>query len=93
MVVTDGNRATIAVSQDGIWDIIPPGIQAVNPIGAGDVTLAGIAAALADGQAVVEAIQFGTACGSASTLTMTPGMIRIDDVERIALEARVIRNI
>jgi tagatose 6-phosphate kinase len=92
MVVTDGDRPTIVVSQSGVWDIIPPMIQAVNPIGAGDVTLGGIAAALAGGQDVVEAIQFGTACGSASTLTMTPGVIRRDDVKRIATEVRIMRN-
>lgn len=93
VVVTNGKAPTIVAHEADIWDILPPVVQAVNPIGAGDVTLAGIAAAIARGDDVLAAIQFGTACGSASTLTLTPGHIRIADVERLAAETRVIRKL
>ena len=93
VVVTDGPKPSIVAHQADMWEIFPPDIRAVNPIGAGDVALGGIAAALARGEDVLQAIQFGTACGSASTLTMTPGVIRIDDVERLASEIQILRKI
>lgn len=93
MVITDGARPTIVRHRDEQWQVLPPTLQALNPIGAGDVMLGGIAAALAEGHDALEAVRRGAACGSASTLTKTPGHIRHDDVTRLLAETRVIQTL
>ena len=59
-------------------------IRAVNTIGCGDATSAGIAHALTKGHTMEEAIRFGMACGTANALTLQPGEIRRADLARLA---------
>jgi tagatose 6-phosphate kinase len=89
VVITHGNAPIVVAHQGEYWEITPPLVSAVNPIGAGDVMLGGIAATLTQGQEVLPAICFGAACGTASTLTLTPGVIRVEDVERLQPEVIV----
>lgn len=83
VVITQGRANTLVAHRGEYWEITPPSIQAINPIGAGDATLGGIAAAFCQGKDVLQAICFGTACGTASALTLTPGSLRVEDVNRL----------
>ena len=89
VVISHGKKNTIASHQGKIWNVIPPSINAINPIGSGDALLAGIAVAIVQGHDVLSAIRFGTACGTANALTLTPGCVRPEDVVRLEQEVRV----
>lgn len=91
IVATHGAQKTLAFSPEGAWEIAPPAIRAVNPIGAGDASLAGIAAAMLDGKAMLDALRFGTACGTASALTLAPGCVHREDIDRLEQEVIVTR--
>jgi tagatose 6-phosphate kinase len=73
------------------WVVTPPVVAAVNPIGSGDAMMAGIATALDRGQAMVEAVRFGVACGAANALTATSGEVRRADVMRLLRRVTVRR--
>jgi tagatose 6-phosphate kinase len=86
IVITHGKEAITVACRGQYWEIIPPSIQPVNPVGSGDAALAGIALAIIQGKDVLQAIRFGTACGTASALTLTPGSLQVEDIERLEKE-------
>lgn len=85
-VITHRDEETLLTGHHQQWTIVPPKIIPVNPIGSGDAMLAGIAAALLQQQSLLQAVCLGTACGSANALTLTPGVIKREDVERLLLQ-------
>ncbi len=91
VVISHGKDETIVSGQREMWRVIPPRIQPVNPIGSGDSMLAGIAAAMRDGKSIPDAVGFGTACGAANALTLTPGCVRVDDITRLLADVRLER--
>jgi tagatose 6-phosphate kinase len=73
--------AMLGNSSGDLWRIEPPRVEAVNPIGSGDVMAAGLALALVRGDFVPDAVAYGTACAAANALTPTSGEVRPADVE------------
>jgi 6-phosphofructokinase 2 len=60
----------------------PPAVRPVSTVGAGDSMVAGIAAALADGLDLDDAVRLGVAAGTAAVLTPGSGLCEPADVER-----------
>jgi tagatose 6-phosphate kinase len=92
VVITNGKAKTTVSHHGQYWDVIPPSIQMINPIGSGDATLAGIASAITRGNDVLQAIRFGIACGTANALTLIPGLIQPEDVQNLEQEVIVERK-
>lgn len=73
------------------WRIVPPTINAVNPIGSGDSLTAGLLYALVEqGASVPDAAAFGTACGAANALSLTSGVLLPADVSRLLPQVRIV---
>ncbi len=83
-LVTNGAQAAWLIGAQESWCFQPPKIKALNPVGAGDSTTAGVAFALRQGRDMTEAAQFGLACGAADALTLVPGEVRPEDAKRLA---------
>jgi 6-phosphofructokinase 2 len=67
VVLSLGSRGVIAAtSTEGILEVLPPAIEAVSPIGAGDAMSAAIVWALQKGESFGEALRWGVAAGTAS---------------------------
>jgi 1-phosphofructokinase family hexose kinase len=67
VVLSLGSRGVIAsTSTEGILEVLPPAIEAVSPIGAGDAMSAAIVWALQKGESFGEALRWGVAAGTAS---------------------------
>jgi tagatose 6-phosphate kinase len=75
VVVTDGALPAWASSQGRQYRLTPPKLLPVNPIGAGDCLAAGIAWALAEGAAPLDAIRTGIAAGAESVLQLLPARL------------------
>ena len=75
--------ALLGNSSGDLWRIEPPRVEAVNPIGSGDVMAAGLACVLVRGASVPDAVAYGTACAAANALTPTSGEVRPADVESL----------
>jgi tagatose 6-phosphate kinase len=56
-------------------------IEVVNPVGAGDATLAGFLFGLARGRSIQDSLRFASACGAAACLELTAGVVNLENVE------------
>jgi 6-phosphofructokinase 2 len=83
IVVSMGARGAMLISANETWRAIPPIVQPVSTVGAGDSMLAGIVLSLSKKKNLCEALQFGIACGSAATLHPGTGLCRIEDVNQL----------
>jgi 1-phosphofructokinase family hexose kinase len=73
VVLSLASRGAVAAFADGLYEAIPPQIEAVCPIGSGDALTAGYAWRMNKGRATAaEALRWGVAAGTASALL--PGM-------------------
>jgi tagatose 6-phosphate kinase len=91
VVVTSGSEPALAFDGRHFWRILPPQIKAANPIGSGDAFTAGLVSRLLRGDALAEACRWGSAAGSANALTLLPGELKKEDLERLAKETRIER--
>ncbi|WP_456247679.1 PfkB family carbohydrate kinase [Longispora urticae] len=64
VVVSRADRPALALTDDGLYEVRMPRLAPADPRGAGDSMTAGIAAALAGGQSVTEAVRVGAAAGA-----------------------------
>ena len=68
VILSLGGRGAIAMTNDTLFEAIPPRIDPVCPIGAGDAVSAAFAWALIKRKPVADALCWGVAAGTASTL-------------------------
>ena len=64
--ITDGPSRTEIHSPDGSFELIPPKVVEVNPIGCGDCYLAGLAHGLLSGWEASKRYAYAAACGAAN---------------------------
>lgn len=83
VVASRGPSGAVLATRDGSlhW-FRPPVVRPVSTVGAGDSTVAGIAAALAVGQNLEDAVRFGVAAGTAAVLTPGSELCDPADVAR-----------
>lgn len=92
VVVTDGRNPIHACSQDGLYRIVPPSVEVVNPIGCGDCMAAGIAWAIARGQEPLDALRYGVAVAADKLGRLLPGEVDLAHVEVLARAVTVIHQ-
>lgn len=89
VVVTAGKEPTLAFDGRDFWKVQAPRIDLVNPIGSGDAFAAGLLWRLLRGEDLGEACRWAAAVGAANTLTLMPGEVHADDVNRLAAQVTV----
>jgi tagatose 6-phosphate kinase len=67
-------------------------INLINPVGAGDATLAGFVFALEQGQSVQDALKMACACGAAACLEPVAGVISITNLQKF-LEPSILESV
>ena len=72
VVLSLGARGAVGCTADGVFEAIPPRVDAVCPIGAGDAMAAAFTWAMGKGKTFPEALRWGVAAGTASA--MLPGI-------------------
>jgi fructose-1-phosphate kinase PfkB-like protein len=91
IVVTAGKTATLALDEQDLWRIHPPEIKAANPIGSGDAFTAALVWQMTRKQTLGDACRWGAAAGAANALSLMPGELDWQDVERLATQVKVER--
>lgn len=82
LLVTDGHRpVTVHGPEVGRRELVPPSITEVSALGSGDATTAGIVAAWVRGEAMLDAVRFGLACGAANARALIPGELDWDGLD------------
>ena len=82
-MVSCGGDGAIVKYDNSIYDIKIPDIQVINPTGAGDSTVAGIAYATDQNYSFVNAMKLGMACGISNTMQKGVGVINNRDVKKL----------
>ncbi len=72
VVLSLGSRGAMGASGGSVWEVIPPRIDAISPIGAGDAMAAAVMWSQLNGDEFQESLRWGVAAGSASA--KLPGM-------------------
>jgi len=83
VLITRGSRSSFFMDKIQSFEILPPHIDAVNPVGSGDAVTAGLAVELSRGRRISEAIRIGMACGASNALNLVSGQLNLADVERL----------
>jgi tagatose 6-phosphate kinase len=104
LAITLGASGALLHGPAGSWRAVPPTVQPVDTVGAGDSFVAGLCAALlaAAGAGSLEgaaqspdilerALRFATALATANTLTVGAGICQPEDVARLESEVRIRR--
>ncbi len=71
IVVSLGDKGAMLVTKNYTHHIMPPPVMIHSTVGAGDSLVAGIVLSLERNNTLIEAVQYGVACGTAAT--MNPG--------------------
>jgi tagatose 6-phosphate kinase len=82
-VISNGARQVSVKRGRETFRLKPPPVKTLNSVGSGDAMMAGIAFGLWRGQSMREAVRLGIACGAANALTLTSGVVRRADVQRL----------
>lgn len=72
VVLSLGARGALACSAEGLLEAVPPRVEALCPIGAGDALAAALVWALEQGKPLADALRWAVAAGTATA--MLPGM-------------------
>ena len=76
VVVSLGKDGAIGYIDGKFYQIIPPRVQAVSPVGAGDSMIAGMAIALSEGLPDKQVLVYGCAFGTLNAIEEKTGFIR-----------------
>ena len=94
VVLSLGSRGVIAAtSSEGVLEVVPPVIEAVSPIGAGDAMSAAMVWALNKGEPFSEALRWGVAAGTASTELPGITLATLEQTKKIYPQTQITRVI
>ncbi len=92
VVLSLGSRGAIAVtSTEGILEVVPPPIQSLCPIGAGDAMSAAIVWALDRGEAFGDALRWGVAAGTASSKLPGITLANLEQTKEVYPQVQITR--
>lgn len=83
IVTSLGAEGAILVTKEETYCIKPPKVTVKSTIGAGDSMVAGIVFGLANGESLEKSLQYGIACGTATTMNLGSQLCRKKDVEML----------
>ena len=89
VLVSMGPRGILLVSDGKAYQAVPPKVEVVNTIGAGDSSVAGFIYGLWRGLELREALIWATAAGTATTLRRGTALATREDAERIVPQVEV----
>ena len=88
VVVSMGAQGAMLISKDATFKVGAPIVKRKTTVGAGDSMVAGIVFYLSQGKILLEALQYGVACGTAATINEGTALCNQDDVERLYHQIR-----
>ena len=86
-----GPDGIVLSNRDGAWHAVPPAVEAVNTIGAGDSAVAGFVHGIRLGLRPEEAVRWAVAAGTATTLREGTALARKEEVEGLLPQIRIDR--
>ncbi len=88
-VITLGERGAAIGCEGERWRVYAPPVKAVSTVGSGDAFMAGFIVGLNRGLPLKECARLAAATGAANTQSVSPGTIRLEQVDRLQSQIRV----
>ena len=92
IVVSMGEKGAMLVTNNIAEIITPPSVIRKSTVGAGDSMVGGIVFFLSKGKNLVEAVQYGVACGTAATMNPGTELCRKEDADRLFILIKTVGN-
>jgi len=89
VTITLGPDGFVACSTQGCWHVAPPKVEVVNPVGAGDALVAGLAVGLVRKLPAEDLLRFAQAVAAATLPQWHPGDLRPPDVAGLLPDVRL----
>ncbi|MFZ5815847.1 MAG: 1-phosphofructokinase [Bacillota bacterium] len=89
VAVSVGAEGLLYLGPEGSWQLQPPPVPVVNPVGSGDSLIAGLVAGRLEGRSMLEALRLGVACGTANAMTESVASPDRQTVARLEAEIQV----
>ncbi len=89
MWVSLGGEGSYFFSKDRYYRVEPVKVDAKSTVGAGDAMVAGFVHAVSLNKDIVEAIRWGTACATASIMTIGTAPGKLEDIEEIYTKVKI----
>jgi 1-phosphofructokinase family hexose kinase len=89
VVLSLGSRGAVLAHEGGVTEVIPPRIDAVCPIGAGDALNAAVLWATKNGSDMQDAVRWGVAAGTASARLPGLGFANLEQIREVYAEVEV----
>ena len=89
VIVSLGADGIIAAGKTKAFHVIPPKVEVVNKVGAGDSLVAGIVHAMTKGKPLEESLALGVAAGTATTIVEGTALCRKGDVMKIKEQVKI----
>jgi 6-phosphofructokinase 2 len=83
IVISLGANGAMLVTKDETITIKPPKVKVKSTVGAGDSMVAGIVFGLSNKLNLNECLQYGIACGTATTMNLGSALCEKEEVERL----------
>lgn len=83
IVVSLGAAGAMLITKNAMHHIVPPPVKKNSTVGAGDSMLAGMVLSLSEKKSLLEAAQYGVACGTAASMTYGTQLCRLSDAEKL----------
>jgi len=87
--VSLGANGAMLITKDSKYHIVPPKVNTISTVGAGDSMLAGIVHKLSIGEDLPNAVRYGVSCGTAATLNPGTELCHLADVENILQQVSI----
>ncbi len=83
VVVSLGSKGALAKHDGAFYQVNIPKVNAVNPVGSGDSTIAGLAHAIAKGESVESILKTAVTAGTLNAMEAQTGFINMDNFDTI----------
>ncbi|MEG1311452.1 MAG: 1-phosphofructokinase [Romboutsia sp.] len=87
--VSMGKDGMILLNKDSVYEVEIPKIEALNPVGSGDSSIAGFAYGTLKNFNLKDCLKLANACGMSNALYMETGHIESDDIKRFVNQIKV----
>jgi 1-phosphofructokinase family hexose kinase len=91
VVISLGAMGVVAAEASSVWHCPPLPVRSLNPVGAGDALLAGMAAARVRGWEFSRGLRLGAACGASAVEHTGTGIGSREEIERLFRQAQAYR--
>jgi 1-phosphofructokinase family hexose kinase len=89
VLLSMGAAGALCVSREAAWRVHAPRIERRSTVGSGDSLVAGMAVALARGDALEVGLRLGTAAGAATALSPGTALGTVEDIARLLPLVRI----